>query len=156
GTTVAGVTQISMPPQAAAVNFSPTNVTVILGMNSTILWTNNDEVQHTVVVCAQGAAIVSNSCTPIAHSSVLSKGDTYNVILNQTGTFRFYCSIHPTTMRGVISVVGGASITIPAGTANDQLNYLPATFSVVIGVNNTVTFVNQDSTTHTVTADNGA
>jgi plastocyanin len=47
----------------------------------------------------------------------------------------------------------GAQIMIPAGTGlNTKLNYLPAIAVVVIGHNNTVTFVNEDSVTHTVTA----
>ena len=46
------------------------------------------------------------------------------------------------------------TVNIPNGTAtNTSLNYSPSAITLVIGVNNTVTFVNQDSATHTVTSD---
>jgi plastocyanin len=153
---VAGVTSIMMPSNAAAVNFNPSNVTVVLGTNSTILWTNLDTVEHTVVVCPVGGGPVCPTSSAVAASPVLSKGDTFTVILNSSGVYHFYCSIHPATMRGTIVVKGGATITIPSGTAAQSLNYSPANFTVVVGVNNTVTFVNQDSTKHTVTADDGS
>ncbi len=49
------------------------------------------------------------------------------------------------------------TVNIPSGTGSNQaLNYSPHTFTLVIGVNNTVNFVNQDSVTHTVTANGGS
>lgn len=47
----------------------------------------------------------------------------------------------------------GVAVVIPAGTgASTSLNYSPSTIKVVIGVNSTVTWVNQDTAIHTVTA----
>jgi len=57
--------------------------------------------------------------------------------------------------------LGGASATsaaagtvvMPVGVGdNIKLDFSPAVITVIIGTNNTVTWTNQDSTTHTVTA----
>ncbi len=51
------------------------------------------------------------------------------------------------------SSLGGVTVTMPSGVGSDlTLNYDPHTLTVVIGVNNTVTWVNADSSIHTVTA----
>lgn len=50
------------------------------------------------------------------------------------------------------------TVNIPAGASNPSgaPGYSPDTLTVVIGVNNTVTFVNQDSAPHTVTANDSS
>ena len=53
---------------------------------------------------------------------------------------------------GGASSIAGVKITIPSGVnLNHALTFQPATIILVIGVNNTVTWVNQDSTDHTAT-----
>jgi len=47
-------------------------------------------------------------------------------------------------------------VTMPAGTAATSGNFSPAKIVVIIGQNNTVTFTNDDSAPHTVTADDGS
>ncbi len=106
-----GIACVSIPANAAAVNFDPFNITVVLGMNNTIKWTNLDSVQHTVVVCPVGGGQVCSPSSAVASSPILSKGDTFQATLSASGTYHFYCSIHPATMRGTIVVVGGSSST---------------------------------------------
>jgi plastocyanin len=154
-TVVAGVTSIIMPANAASVNFSPENATVFVGVNNTIQWTNQDNIDHTVVVCPPGAGQLCSPSAALASSPIMIQGNTFTVTLNATGVYHYYCSIHSATMRGTIVVKGGATIAIPSGTASQQLNYSPSVFTVVIGINNTVTFVNMDTTTHTVTSNTG-
>jgi plastocyanin len=51
----------------------------------------------------------------------------------------------------------GVIVTIPSGTgSNSGLNFSPSTLKLVIGVNNTVTWTNDDSTKHSVTASDGS
>lgn len=144
-----GVASISMPPNAAQFNFSPANITVVIGVNNTIVWTNDDTIIHTVFtssVPSGGSAF---------QSPILSHGDTFRVTLNATGVYDYYCSIHPATMKGSITVKSGFTVIIGPGTASQQLNFSPSSFTVVVGFNNTVRFVNQDSVVHTVTSDDG-
>jgi plastocyanin len=149
-TVQAGVTSVLMPPNAAVANFSPKNITVFVGVNNTIQWTNQDTIPHTVYSSKVPSGVSSFK------SAILNNGDTFKITLNSTGVYDYYCSIHPTTMKASIVVKSGALLMIASGTANQQLNYRPSSFAVVIGVNNTVTFVNQDSVTHTVTANDGS
>ncbi len=155
-TVAAGVSSVVMPANAAINNFDPVNITVVIGTNNTIQWTNEDTIPHTVVICPVGGGVICSTSAAVASSPILSHGDTFEVTLNSSGVYHYYCSIHPNTMRATIVVKGGATVTIPSGTAAQGLNYSPSDFTVVIGVNNTVTFVNQDSATHTVTADDGS
>lgn len=151
----AGVSSVLIPSNAASENFKPENTTVLIGVNNTVQWTDQDTVPHTVVVCKAGGGQLCLPSAAVASSRILSKGDVFKVKFNSTGVYDYYCSVHPSTMRASVIVKGGATVDIPSGTAAQSLNYSPASFTVVIGVNNTVTFVNKDSTTHTVTSDNG-
>jgi amicyanin len=71
--------------------FSKTEMTV--GVGSTVRWTNNDSMPHTVTG-------VGNS---VLNSPVLEKGQTYSYTFNQEGTFDYQCLIHP-SMTGKIIV----------------------------------------------------
>jgi len=106
-----GIACIRMPNNAAVINFSPDNITIFMGVNNTVQWTNQDSVQHTVVVCPVGGGQLCSPTIAVATSPVLSKGDTFQVMLNATGVYHFYCSIHPATMRGTIVVISGNSST---------------------------------------------
>jgi plastocyanin len=111
-TCASGSSCVSMPANASSLNFSPDNVTVVLGVNSTIVWSNQDTVQHTVVVCPIGGGQICSPSKALFSSGFLSKGDTFQVSLNSTGVYHFFCSIHPATMRGTIVVkAGGATST---------------------------------------------
>jgi plastocyanin len=108
-TCASGTSCVSMPANASALNFSPSNITVIQGVNSTIVWSNQDTVQHTVVVCPIGGGQICAPSKALASSGFLSKGDTFQVTLNSTGVYHFFCSIHPGIMRGTIVVKAGAA-----------------------------------------------
>ena len=107
--TVAGVASVVMPNNAAVVGFSPVNITIYMGTNNTVQWTNQDTIPHTVVVCPAGGAAVCPTSSAVAASSVLSHGDTFKVTFNATGTYHYYCSIHPNTMRATVVVEPGSS-----------------------------------------------
>jgi plastocyanin len=104
---------IEMPSNAAVVNFDPINSTVVMGTNNTILWTNEDTIQHTVVICAPGAGQECSPAKAFASSAFLSHGDTFTATLNYTGVWHFFCSIHPATMKGTIIVVNATTSSGP-------------------------------------------
>jgi plastocyanin len=57
------------------------------------------------------------------------------------------------SLGGGVTTAAAGTVIIPAGVGgNTKLNYSPAVITVIIGVNSTVTWTNNDSTTHTVTA----
>ncbi|GAA3036986.1 plastocyanin [Streptomyces olivoverticillatus] len=71
--------------------FAPSTLTISRG--TTVTWTNDDSAPHTVTSSASG---------PL-HSSTLHRGDTYSYTFNSTGTFGYYCMIHP-DMHGTVVV----------------------------------------------------
>jgi len=70
--------------------FVPSTLTVSVG--TTVTWTNNDSVSHTVT-----------SNDNLFESGNLAKGATFSHTFNQKGTFNYHCSIHP-SMTGKIIV----------------------------------------------------
>ncbi|MGH8282684.1 MAG: cupredoxin domain-containing protein [Gammaproteobacteria bacterium] len=83
--------------------FSPAKVSVEPG--TTVVWTNLDDVIHTVVSDTDG----------FRSSGQLSKSDSYSLKLNKPGDYPYHCGIHP-FMQGVIRVISSVqdSQTEPA------------------------------------------
>jgi amicyanin len=73
--------------------FGPQQITVKQG--TTVTWTNQDNVPHTVV---------SDAGAPDAFSSgSLIQGETFSFRFTKTGTYDYSCSIHP-SMKGTVIV----------------------------------------------------
>jgi amicyanin len=70
--------------------FSPATITVKVG--STVVWTNDDAVQHDITFDGGGVA-----------SSVLGHNDTFSHTFTTAGTYHYICSIHP-FMHGTVIV----------------------------------------------------
>lgn len=74
-------------------SFVPTELVVPVG--TTVTWTNNDTIAHTTTA-DDGAW----------DSATMSPEDTFVFTFDRAGTYEFFCSIHPSTMRGTIQVEG--------------------------------------------------
>ena len=72
-------------------SFKPRSLTVRAG--SSVTWTNNDDLPHNV-----------ESTTGKFSSQVLDTGQTYTFSFKDSGSYRYYCKIHP-MMQAVISVI---------------------------------------------------
>lgn len=70
--------------------FSLTTLTVAIG--TTVTWTNQDSVNHTVT-----------SLTGVFESGTLSKSGSFSFTFTQAGTFEYQCAIH-TSMKGTVIV----------------------------------------------------
>jgi plastocyanin len=79
--------------------FTPQSLTVKAG--TTVTWINEDDIPHTVVATETAFK-----------SKVLDTDDKYTFTFTATGTFQYFCSLHP-HMTGTIVVVpaggGGAA-----------------------------------------------
>jgi copper-containing nitrite reductase len=95
--TTASATQVSILLNGAYQNhtkyYSPDPVTVVVGVNNTITWTNDDTMTHTVT-----------SRTGIFDSGQIMAGMTWTYTFNTPGTYNYYCTLHP-WMNGTVTVL---------------------------------------------------
>jgi plastocyanin len=80
-----------------SLNFTPSNITVVIGVNNTVEWMNQDNVAHTV----------SSTSVPPGASTFndpLSTGGNVTITFTVAGTYQYQCNIHPTYMKGTVIV----------------------------------------------------
>ena len=70
--------------------FGPQTVTVPAG--TTVTWTNSDDIPHTAV-----------STDGVFKSKVMDTDEKFSYTFTKTGTYPYYCSIHP-KMTGTVVV----------------------------------------------------
>jgi plastocyanin len=92
---VGGVGAQEKAPASAAVkidnfSFGPATLTVPAG--TTVTWTNQDDIPHTVV-----------STDNVFKSKALDTDDKFSFVFSKPGTYSYFCSIHP-KMTGQIIV----------------------------------------------------
>lgn len=73
--------------------FSPANITVKAG--TTVTWTNNDDVGHTVTA--------DSASSDAPDSKSFTKGETYSYTFKKAGTYTYHCQPHP-YMHGTVVV----------------------------------------------------
>ena len=86
---------VSIIPDAAsyATGYDPDNVTVVIGINNTVIWTNNDNEPHTVT--ATDGSFDSGNMNP---------GAVFVHTFTSPGSYTYICTYHP-WMRGFVTVL---------------------------------------------------
>ena len=86
-----------IPPEAKAEvkidNFAFTPATLTVSVGTTVEWTNRDDIPHTVV---------SDDKTTF-RSKALDTDDKFSFTFTKTGSYSYFCSIHP-KMTGKVVV----------------------------------------------------
>jgi plastocyanin len=77
------------------IRFSPPQITVKAG--TTVIWTNDDTVGHTVTSGTRG------NPSGLFDSGDVPAGGTFSFTFTEPGTYNYYCKIHP-GMDGVVIV----------------------------------------------------
>lgn len=72
------------------VNYLQSRMQITVG--TTVVWTNNDPLQHTVTAVDRSF-----------NSGLINPGKTYRHTFNKAGTYRYFCTPHP-FMKGTIVV----------------------------------------------------
>jgi len=102
--TAVNTTVSSTAPQAVRVDmkgaagnpnspgFDPSTITVVIGINNTVIWNNDDSVPHTVT--ANDGSFSSGNLNP---------GDSYSFTFTIPGTYAYHCSYH-SWMKGTVIV----------------------------------------------------
>ena len=101
---VAAAAAVSAQPQVAAktadkpgsaavkidnFSFGPATLTVSAG--TTVTWTNNDDIPHTVV-----------SDEKLFRSKALDTDDKFSYTFTRPGTYNYFCSVHPKMTAEVV------------------------------------------------------
>jgi plastocyanin len=99
--------QVSMPAGAgngpnSAPGFTPDTITVVIGVNNTVEWTNNDSPSHHNVASAAGNGTIQ--------SPDMAPGATFTYTFSTPGTYNIVCTYH----QWMTSVVIVKSSTAPA------------------------------------------
>ncbi len=80
-----------------SLSYQPATITVVVGVNNTLVWNDNDPIPHTVTSNQVPSGVESFD------SGNLNKGDSFSVTLNIPGTYLYHCSYHG-WMKGTIIV----------------------------------------------------
>lgn len=82
-------------------NYVPSNVKVVIGINNSVTWINQDNLsQHTVVT-----NVIPTGGTQV--DLILGTNETYTVKFTVPGVYHYYCMWHPDWMKGTITVLNG-------------------------------------------------
>ncbi|HKT21484.1 MAG TPA: cupredoxin domain-containing protein [Nitrososphaerales archaeon] len=82
-----------MDDPSAAPFYSPQNITVVIGVNNTVTWANNDDVPHTIT-----------ATDGTFNSGNLNAGQSWTHTFTTPGTYTYFCSYH-SWMKGTITVI---------------------------------------------------
>jgi plastocyanin len=89
--------QVSILPGAGtdttSPGFSPVQIVVVIGVNNTVTWINNDNVPHTVT-----------STSGEFDSGNLNSGAAFTYTFTKPGTYNYVCSYH-SWMKGTVTVL---------------------------------------------------
>ncbi|MGH9920028.1 MAG: cupredoxin domain-containing protein [Nitrososphaerales archaeon] len=83
----------------ASLGYSPANVTVVVGANNSVTWTNNDTVGHTVTF-----STVPSGAT-VSSSELIGPNEMFTVSFTVPGTYHYFDTSYP-WMKGTIVVKG--------------------------------------------------
>ena len=103
--------------------FNPQNINILQG--TTVVWTNNDGLDHTVT-----------SDTGIFDSGAIAPGQTFEWTFNESGTFDYHCSFHPTipTMHGEVMVTSALPVPPPVEDIKINLGLIAENLTAPIGL----------------------
>jgi len=94
-TTTIDIVQGSGANASIAQSYSPDPVTVVIGVNNTVMWVNNDSAPHTVT--ANDGSLDSGNLAPTG---------TFTFSFTTPGTYHYHCIYHPWMVGTIIVKVG--------------------------------------------------
>ena len=83
-------------------NFSPSDVTLVIGVNNTIVLKNEDTSDHT---------LTSKPGDPMAFDTgdISGLSSSAPITITVPGTYGYFCQFHPSSMHGTITVLPASS-----------------------------------------------
>jgi plastocyanin len=78
-------------------NYAPSQITVVIGVNNTVMWINHDVIAHT-----------ATSKTGIFNSGLIQPNANFTYTFTTAGVYPYYCQVH-LTMNGTVTVLNPSS-----------------------------------------------
>ena len=100
------------------IGFSPAVVTIVIGVNNTVVWKNDDSDWHT-----------AHSNIPEFYSGIIQPGASFTHTFERPGTYPYHCDPHP-WMTGVITVESPSSA--PGILSQWRLTLTPSSFQILL------------------------
>jgi plastocyanin len=134
-TVVLAGSALAATTNVAIANFSFTPSAAKIKLGDTVHWTNTaPTTSHTTT-----SDTTNPDGSPGVHwwdSGVLSSNQTFDWLYTAAGSFTYHCSIHPTLMKGTVSVP--VKVKPPSGTAGTKFTITIATVPAPTGFSYTV------------------
>jgi len=84
-----------------ALDFTPSTVVLVIGVNNSVTWVNQDTTDHTATFTVVPAGVTPSSVS----ASDVPPGTSFGpVTFTVAGTYDYHCQFHPGWMRGTIIV----------------------------------------------------
>jgi len=84
-----------------ALDFTPSTLTLVIGVNNTVSWVNQDSTDHTATFTVVPSGVTASSIS----ASDIPPGTSFGpVTFTVAGTYMYHCQFHPGWMRGTIIV----------------------------------------------------
>ncbi len=102
-TTTQGEVVVILPSGVSSnlnLNFSPNNITVVIGTNNTVTWVNQDSTKHTVT---------ESGPSPSFNSGDILGGKSWSYTFTTPGRYSYICIYHSFWMKGTVVVKAGSS-----------------------------------------------
>lgn len=118
-------------PANALYGYSPTTVTVVVGLNNTVVWTNDETgVPHSVTSLAGDPASFDSGCLGSGCSP--SAPDNFTYTFTVPGTYYYHCIYHA-WMEGEVIVLAPSSTTTSTTTSSGipEFPYQPLALAAI-------------------------
>jgi plastocyanin len=84
-----------------ALNFQPSTIHLVIGVNNTVSWVNQDSTDHTATFTVVPSGVKAGSIS----AGDIPPGTSFGpVTFTVAGTYQYHCQFHPGWMRGTIIV----------------------------------------------------
>jgi len=84
-----------------ALDFTPSTVVLVIGVNNSVTWVNQDTTDHTATFTTVPAGVTATSVS----ASDIPPGTSFGpVTFTVAGTYDYHCQFHPGWMRGTVIV----------------------------------------------------
>lgn len=91
--------------------YDPLTITLVIGVNNTVVWSNQDAAFHTATSASTDPAPFDSTCLNGVGAQCPSGGvNSFQFTFTVPGTYLYHCIYHP-WMQGKIIVIAGSSST---------------------------------------------